>query len=194
MSACSIDECEKPTRARGWCNAHWIRWKRHGDTNICLTNHHLPLIERFWMKVEKGSDCWNWAGALDTLGYGQFAGSVNGEKGRSMAHRFAYEILVGLIPEGLEVDHRCSNRKCVNPAHLRLATRKQNMEHLVGGRATSATGLRGVSKNRGSYAASVTHDGKKFWGGRHATAEEAAEVAKNLRLELFTHNDADRVA
>jgi hypothetical protein len=146
------------------------------------------------MKVQKGSDCWNWAGSLDTLGYGNFAGSVSGEKGRSMAHRFAYELLVGPIPEGMEIDHRCLNRKCVNPSHLRLATRKQNMEHAAGARMNSKSGLRGVFPQRGGYAVSVGHNGKKFWGGRHSTAEGAAEAAKNLRLELFTHNDADRVA
>ncbi|WP_431978324.1 HNH endonuclease signature motif containing protein [Propionibacterium freudenreichii] len=67
---------------------------------------------RFWSKVEF-SDCWNWIGRLDN-GYGRFW--VGG--GSLLAHRVSWNLLVGEIPEPLQLDHLCRNRGCVNPDHL----------------------------------------------------------------------------
>lgn len=71
--------------------------------------------ERFWVKVDRRRDdeCWEWQGALED-GYGVLR--RNGLAPR--AHRFAYELLVGPIPDGLTLDHLCENTRCVNPAHL----------------------------------------------------------------------------
>lgn len=79
--------------------------------------------QRFWARVEKrGPDeCWLWTGAL-TRGYGSF-----GSGGRNVrVHRFAYEAVVGPIPEGLTIDHLCRVRNCVNPAHLEAVTMREN--------------------------------------------------------------------
>ena len=80
--------------------------------------------ERFWGKVNKNAPngCWEWTAGLFGNGYGHFWTSVRWVG----AHRWAYEALVGPIPEGLELDHLCSNRKCVNPAHLEPVTHKEN--------------------------------------------------------------------
>lgn len=86
-----------------------------------------PIEERFWEKVEKSSDpdgCWNWIAAPATNGYGQFG---NGE----LAHRWAWKFTFGDIPKGLWVLHKCDNRKCCNPAHLFLGTRKDNIEDMI---------------------------------------------------------------
>src|SRR5450755_3951408 len=74
--------------------------------------------ERFWARVDKQTDgCWVWTGALRT-GYGTL--SVSGKN--VPAHRFSYELLVGIIPDGLQIDHLCRNRACVNPEHLEPVT------------------------------------------------------------------------
>jgi len=145
--------------------------------------------ERFWSKVNKTNTCWNWT-ARNTRGYGKFWFA-----GREVqAHRYSYELANGPIPEGMFIDHKCHNGICVNPNHLRLATNKQNMEHLASAR--SNTGVRGVtwSEWTGKYIATVGHNGKQHSAGSHNTLEaaEAAVIAK--RNELYTHNDADRRA
>lgn len=82
---------------------------------------NMPATERFWSKVDKTDGCWEWTASL-VSGYGQFR--HNGRIVR--AHRFAYEQLVGPVPKGLELDHLCRNRRCVNPAHLEPVTQQEN--------------------------------------------------------------------
>lgn len=83
--------------------------------------------DRFWAKVEKTKTCWLWTGAIGKGGYGNFYA----DRRYVRAHRFAYELLVGPIPEGLDIDHvrarGCRHRHCVNPAHLEPVTRQENL-------------------------------------------------------------------
>lgn len=91
-------------------------------------------METFWNKVQKSNDCWRWIGRIESYGYGRFY-----FKGKLiLAHRMAYELLVGEIKEGLQLDHLCRNRWCVNPAHLEQVTQKQNILRGVGAPAKNA--------------------------------------------------------
>ena len=84
-----------------------------------------PAVERFWDHVEKTTECWLWTGKTAD-GYGQF-GLGRRIQGLIYAHRFAYEQRHGPIPEGLELDHLCRVRHCVNPAHLEAVTHRENI-------------------------------------------------------------------
>lgn len=82
---------------------------------------------RFWSKVDASGICWLWTSPPTTAGYGQFSyGGRAATGGPQLAHVFAYRLLVGPIPDGLEPDHVCRVKLCVNPDHLDLVTRKVN--------------------------------------------------------------------
>jgi len=85
------------------------------------------MTERFFDKVRVHPDgCWEWTGATNGNGYGVLV-TPRPHKRNVYAHRFSYEIHVGPIPHGLDLDHLCRNRRCVNPAHLEPVTRAANL-------------------------------------------------------------------
>lgn len=87
-----------------------------------------PLLERFMRHVAVQSDgCWLWTGTVNANGYGTISTRRERPCRTSRAHRIAYELLVGSIPDGLELDHKCRVRRCVNPEHLEAVTRKVNV-------------------------------------------------------------------
>lgn len=90
----------------------------------------VPMLSRLWPKVRRGTGCWDWLATRTAAGYGQFwAGrySPTGQPLLDSAHRVVYEVLVGPIPAGLEIDHLCRNTGCVNPEHLEVVTHAENV-------------------------------------------------------------------
>jgi hypothetical protein len=87
------------------------------------------LHKRFMDKVKISLGCWEWQAAKLRRGYGQF-GSGQGKR-LILAHRMAWTLFVGKIPDGLCVLHKCDNPPCVNPNHLFLGTYKDNAEDMV---------------------------------------------------------------
>ncbi len=81
------------------------------------------LDERFM--PEPNSGCWLWTGGVKSDGYG--SARTYGARRSVLAHRFMYELLVGPIPDGLELDHVCRVRSCVNPDHLDIVTHAENI-------------------------------------------------------------------
>lgn len=85
-------------------------------------NHIDDLLDTY--VPERITDtCWIWIGHQNDHGYGR--GNFNGRQ--TQAHRLIYEVLVGDVPLGLELDHLCRNRLCVNPAHMEPVTHQENV-------------------------------------------------------------------
>ena len=189
---CTYEDCPKPARTRDLCDTHYYRLRKHGDPGIVSVVRHTGApAERFWAKVNKvDTGCWLWMAHKNAGGYGTFR--VNGKM--VLAYRFSYELEHDPVPEGLFLDHRCGVRACVNPAHLRVVTRKQNGENLTVIQSNNTSGVRGVSWDKGMrmWRVSVGHNGKLYYGGCYANIKDAEAAAINKRNELFTHNDKDR--
>lgn len=130
---------------------------------------------RFWSRVDITVGCWLWRGSLNHNGYGQFSISTTNNR----AHRVAYHWLVGEIPEGLELDHLCRVRHCVNPAHLEPVTPRVNM---LRGDSVAAINARKTHCVRGHVLAGrnvrIESD-----GGRRCRAC-AAQRMRRVRAEL----------
>lgn len=124
-ATCSIPDCARNVHAKGWCGKHYRRAQRTGSPTGTrpIGRPKVDPIETLHKGISvTRTGCWQWSGALNRDGYGVL--TVDRKPYR--AHRFAYERLVGEIPDGLELDHLCRNRACVRPSHLEPVTPQVN--------------------------------------------------------------------
>lgn len=123
---CSFSGCDRNSRNAGLCSGHYEQRRRGKDLRP-LSGKALCLNYRFWAKVDSSDilGCWAWKGARVQDGYGQFRGGSSGKA--IAAHRYAYEMLVGEVQPGMELDHLCRNRICVNPLHVEAVTHRENI-------------------------------------------------------------------
>ena len=180
MKVCTVDGCDRERLARGWCNMHYRRWRRHGDTDSARPNYRTPE-EAFAARTERCDECLIWTGVTNGFGYGQIR-----VRGRMVqAHRYAWERTHGSIPDGMEIDHTCWNRACVNVEHLRLATTAQNRSNRNGATVASRSGIRGVYRRpSGKYLATASKGGDRH---EHLFPTEAEAIAwlEEKHAELF---------
>jgi len=168
-STCTIEGCSKPLKGRGYCSMHWNRWKRHGSPHV-VQQIHGDLERRFWSHVDKSGDCWLWTASTNGVGYGY----IYGPDGKLVgAHRLAYELTVGPIPDGLHLDHLCRVTLCVNPAHLEPVTPRVNI-------------LRGESP-------SAEHARSDFCANGHKYTPENTRIGKGRRHCRQCHRERARI-
>lgn len=144
-----------------------------------------PAEERFWEKVNKesghwwnGIQCWDWTAARLPRGYGLFTP----HKEQFYAHRYAYELLRGLIPDGLHCLHHCDRPCCVNPAHHFLGTRSDNMRDMVAkGRAA-----REAPRGEASAHAKLTEDKVRAIREAVACGESRSAVGRRFGISKPT--------
>ena len=191
QSTCTFPGCDKSYYAKGLCSGHHMQQRKGKELKpLQPSSRGLTPEQRFWAKVHKSSDCWVWTKGISPDGYGKFW--FNGRSVR--AHRFSWELVNGQIPEGMVIDHRCHNLRCVNPAHLRVVSNAQNSQHRVGAMRNSKSGVRGVfwDKQAGSWRVYSTLKGRTYFGGYHSTLEGADSAAQALRSRLYTHDDHEQ--
>lgn len=114
---CNVEDCTDLTDG-GMCTKHRYRMRKWGRTE--LPSH----FEKFMMLVEKTDTCWLWKGYIRTDGYGR---ARHTSSNHGLAHKWLWEHTNGSVPEGLELDHLCRVRHCVNPEHLEPVTRQVNV-------------------------------------------------------------------
>lgn len=174
------------------------------------------LWERFWSKVDKNGPepgphtlaagqgrCWVWTAATFSSGYGYFCiSTARGARKQGVAHRVAYELIVGPIDARMELDHRCRRRECVNPDHLEQVTGSENVRRGVGPSIQRTRPLWQTHCNRGHpFGPQNTRIGRSgqrvcrtcvLTGRKPLTAEAKVRKVENARRRRATHSPVPR--
>lgn len=159
------------------------------DTSGEIAAAHAALTKRFWSKVQKTPGCWMWTGQVTNSGYG----NMKVMRRQRLAHRLSYELLVGPIPFGLELDHLCSVRVCVNPEHLKPVTPRENV---LRSDSVSAVNARKTACHRGhplvgdNLAMAPRGNGTKFRRCR-TCSRLAQQAARDRKVAKAVASAAD---
>lgn len=155
----------------------------------------IPAEARFWASVQKSLGCWLWTGTLTKAGYGQL--SVRGKS--VLASRFAYGLLVGEIPEGIWVLHKCDTPACVRPEHLYLGTHVENMKDMVSRGRVAVGDKQGLRKHperaaRGAGHSSRTCPERVPRGERHGSAKLSEQIVVEIRRRYADGESQHQIA
>lgn len=146
--------CGAPSVGRKLCRRHYYEAQRRGSLS------QYPLIgpaDVFWERATKTDGCWVWSGTRNSYGYGVFL--LPGER-PVRAHRHAYELTHGPIPDGLVVMHSCDNPPCINPTHLSLGGRGDNNRDAKAKGRNAAGEANGHAKLTAAQVADIRRDAR----------------------------------
>ena len=150
------------------------------------------LAERFWEKVRKpATPCWIWVGSR-TKGYGRI--KQGGRGVNLLAHRVAYELTKGPIPEGKELNHLCENSICVNPEHLEVTDRSGNMNYGLRVNAAKTHCPRGHEYNEANTYLTKKRKARECracWRIRYR-AKKAAQGSRSRYEQILAEQDPER--
>lgn len=148
--------------------------------HVCeVITMHPDTINRFWQKVNKTDNCWLWTASKRHKGYGAFVWADDeGRIIQGRAHRFAWIILVGAIPRGMMVLHKCDNPACVNPAHLFLGTNQDNVNDMM----RKGRHVNGGTYRPGNYERGERHRNAKLTTVQVLAIRQDAEMLPYTQL------------
>jgi hypothetical protein len=146
------------------------------------------------------NDCWIWTAAIHPRGgYGQVKDLSRGRM--TYAHRVVYEAVNGSIPDGLEIDHLCNLRACVNPEHLEAVTHAENVRRAVERRTTCLSGKHpwpefasptGVGGTRRCLGCAKEFDARRVWTPERLERRRARDRARyHHRRAILTGQEID---
>lgn len=147
--------------------------KRQAVSSILAFEIGEARLALFWSKVEKSDGCWMWRGNISTGGYGAFRVG----RGYRKAHRIAWYLANGPIPEWADICHHCDNPGCVNPAHLFAGTTRDNIVDME--RKGRARHPRGESGGRAKLTES---DVKRIRGAEFHRHGDKARLAREFGI------------
>ena len=148
-----------------------------------------PLPDRFVSKFVEcpTTGCWLWTAHADKQGYGHYGVWRKGTMPMQItrAHQYVWVVLNGPVPDGFEIDHRCGCKSCVNPDHLRLATRSQNRMN-IGKPKNNKSGQKGVIwvEKESRWLAYIGVDRKQIKLGRFKSFDEAVRARNEATSNL----------
>ena len=125
-SSCAVEDCDIDAACKGWCFKHHARWKRYGDPTYAPPPPPARVLtagDMLARSAEADFGCRIWQRNINNKGYGV----IRNDGGPQYAHRVMYEIVVGPIPDGLELDHLCRQPACIAPHHLEPVTHGENL-------------------------------------------------------------------
>lgn len=179
---CAVTGCNRPVRCRGVCKTHYRKLLKYGDPTVSrMPTYGLSVAERLAYYIDKSGGpeaCWPWTGRnRHQFGYGVIWDKRLGRA--EEAHRVAWRLANGPIPDGHFVLHNCDNPPCCNPAHLYTGTQKQNIADIYSRGRQSKWNRRGEANS----FAKLTDDAVREIRRLSAAGLKPTEIGRRYGVE-----------